>query len=224
MTDSLFPSGALARMITESARRSSTLHRQFLHTRQNDLQNVRALIEMQMMGSIGLTQSVPLPAQTPALFDSRQLDAFGTGRISDCLGPAFARYEGRRIPRIPNGDLKMMSRITAIQGSPRDFRQPASITAEYDVSPDAWYLREGAFPDIPTSLYMEIALQPCGFLSAYLDTYAFAPDEHFSSATWMAACAAWKCWTCAERRLSPGRACSPRWSAAGRSFRSSLTS
>lgn len=173
MTHNPFPSGALARMVAESAQRSSTLHKQFLQTRQADLQNVRALIEMQITGS------APAAICPSALFDSRQLDAFGTGRLSDCLGPYFARYDARRIPRIPNGDLRMMSRIVAIQGCPRDFSQPASITAEYDVPPDAWFLRESACPDIPASLYMEIALQPCGFLSAYLDTYAFGPGETF---------------------------------------------
>jgi len=154
-------------MIRESAQRGSALHRQFLQTRQESLQNVRALVEMQMRGSqVGVR---------PALFDSRQLDEFGTGKLSACLGPAFAKYDSRRIPRIPNGDLKMMSRITAITGCPGDFNTPASVVAEYDVPRDAWYLRDSAYPQIPTSLWMEIALQPCGFLSAYLDTYGLVP-------------------------------------------------
>ena len=115
----------------------------------------------------------------PALFDSRQLDDFGTGRLSDCLGPAFAKYDDRRIPRIPNGDLKMMSRIVAIAGRVAIYDPPASIDAEYDVPLDAWYLRDSASGEIPYALWMEIALQPCGFLSAYLDTYALVPHGEF---------------------------------------------
>lgn len=177
-----FPSDQLLRMSLESARRADDLHRQFLRMRQEGLQNARALIEMQ-------TRAAALPAPAafprlalharPALFSSQQLDAFGAGRITACLGPAFAKYENRRIPRIPNGDLKMMSRIVAIQGRQGIYAPPASVTAEYDVPPDAWYFRDAGSDAIPTGLWMEIALQPCGFLSAYLDTYALAPEGDF---------------------------------------------
>jgi 3-hydroxymyristoyl/3-hydroxydecanoyl-(acyl carrier protein) dehydratase len=172
-----YPSVRLQNMALESARNSSALHRQFLHMRREGLQNARALIEMQ------ITSTPAGPAQTtlvtPALFDSPHLDAFGTGRIADCLGPAFAKYDGRRIPRIPNGDLKMMSRIVSIEGKMGSFTPPASITAEYDVPREPWYQRDSASAEIPTGLWMEIALQPCGFLSAYLDTYALAPSGEF---------------------------------------------
>ncbi len=171
----------LLRMAAESAQRGSALHGQFLQMRRESLENVRALIEMQihsnMAGGGAQAASPSMLQASPALFDSCQLDEFGTGRISACLGPAFARYDLRRIPRIPNGDLKMMSRVTAISGCPGDFDSPASVTVEYDVPPDAWYFRDSAYPSIPGSLWMEIALQPCGFLSAYLDTYALVPYE-----------------------------------------------
>jgi 3-hydroxymyristoyl/3-hydroxydecanoyl-(acyl carrier protein) dehydratase len=178
-SNSFFPSGRLQAMIGENAQRAATLHRQFLQTRRDSLQNVRALIEMQINAG-GFNQPEKASSTTrPALFGSRQLDEFGTGKLSACLGPAFAKYDTRRIPRIPNGDLKMMSRITAISGCAGDFNTPASVVAEYDVPVDAWYLRDSASPQIPTSLWMEIALQPCGFLSAYLDTYALVPYGEF---------------------------------------------
>lgn len=178
MNVSNFPSGRLAKMLGEHARQNSVLHQQFLRLRQNSLQNLRALIEMQIAGNFP-EQGQAQPAVRQALFDSHQLDEFGVGQIANCLGPDFAHYADRRIPRIPNGDLKMMSRIVAISGARRDFSQPASITAEYDVPQDSWYFRDNAYPEIPVSLYMEIALQPCGFLSAYLDTYAFVPYRDF---------------------------------------------
>jgi 3-hydroxymyristoyl/3-hydroxydecanoyl-(acyl carrier protein) dehydratase len=173
-------SARLAQMMGDSSRRSSQLHAQFLHQRAVSQQHMRQLIELQM----GSTQPAPLaevvsaPAR-PALFNSRQLDEFGAGNFSGCFGPGFARYDTRRIPRIPNGDLKMMSRVVEIQGSLRDLRQPASVEVEYDVPPDAWYLRDCGSSELPYSLLMEMALQPCGFLSAYLDTYALVPHEDF---------------------------------------------
>lgn len=168
-------SGQLAALLKESAQRSSTLHRQFLNMRQSSLRDMQALIAMQIQNA----QGSKFPALKPSLFNKQQLDAFGSGLISQCFGPDFARYDQRRIPRIPNGDLSMMSRVVAITGLPHVFDAPASIVVEYDVPADAWYFRDNAYPQIPDSLYMEIALQPCGFLSAYLDSYDLVPYDHF---------------------------------------------
>jgi 3-hydroxymyristoyl/3-hydroxydecanoyl-(acyl carrier protein) dehydratase len=170
-----FPSGRLWQMLGETARRSSGLHAQFLQQRQNSLNEMKNLLSLQIQNAFGQTPA----AARSALFDARQLDEFGVGRISRCLGPTFGRYDDRQIPRIPNGDLKMMSRITAVQGEPGDFTSSAAVTAEYDVPVDAWYFRDRGYPAIPYSLLMEIALQPCGFLSAYLDTYALVPYGRF---------------------------------------------
>lgn len=173
-------SGDLYRLLTESSQRSSRLHHQFLKMRESALCDVKDLLALQIQASqdglVAAARSHPVPQ---ALFDSYQLDAFGTGSISQCFGPAFAAYDRRRIPRIPNGALKMMSRIVQIEGEPRRFSVPASITAEYDVPSDAWYIMDSAYPDLPVSVWMEIALQPCGFLSAYLDTYAVVPQTDF---------------------------------------------
>lgn len=178
-----FPTGRLTEMLNESRRRSSELHGQFLRGRRVSLDGMQQLIELQMNGFIsdgtGLERTIPQRRAQTALFDGQQLETFGRGKISQCFGPEFSVYDGRRIPRIPNGDLRMMSRIVSIEGNRRNFHTPAAITAEYDVPTDAWYFREGASVDIPASLWMEIALQPCGFLSAYLDTYALVPHQEY---------------------------------------------
>ena len=191
-----FPSDKLHQLMLESARRSSSLHRQFLQVRQDSLQNMHSIIQMQIAAGLPLkhpgqgSSTAQGNSTAHALFTSDQLDAFGTGQISKCLGLAFARYDGQHIPRIPNGDLKMMSRIRSITGTRGNFSAPSSIVVDYDVPADAWYLREGVYPGYALfTVWMEIALQPCGFLSAYLDTYALVPYEaNSTSATWMAAC------------------------------------
>jgi 3-hydroxymyristoyl/3-hydroxydecanoyl-(acyl carrier protein) dehydratase len=53
------------------------------------------------------------------------------------------------------------------------------VVVEYDVPQDAWYFRDNPSGEIPYALFMEIALQPCGFLSAYLDTYSLVPFGEF---------------------------------------------
>lgn len=169
------PGSASMRLLAESAQRSHAAHGHFLRHRSAEMNHLRSLIELQ----INATQPGLEVHSAPALFDRGQLDAFGAGRFSDCLGEAFRKYDGRRIPRIPNGDLKMMSRVIAIEGTPHDFKQSASVIVAYDVPLDAWYLRDNPSGEIPYALWMEIALQPCGFLSAYLDSYALIDSDEF---------------------------------------------
>lgn len=160
----------LSEMIRQRARQTNTLHGAFLRNRQQGLLGMQTLIEQQIDHAAQFRSTVP---ESTPLFTSEQLDAFGFGHYSACFGPRFAKYDGQPIPRIPNGDLKMMSRVLSIEGEPGAVRPPASVTVAYDVPLQPWYTSgEG---EIPYGLWMEIALQPCGFLSAYLDSYALVP-------------------------------------------------
>ena len=119
------------------------------------------------------------PRSGAPLFDTPQLVEFATRSMARCFGPEFAVYEGRRHPRIPNGDLLLMSRVVEIDGKRGQFEKPATILTEYDVPPDAWFYQGQNFTSLPYSLWMEIALQPCGFLSAYLGTPLMHPEVDY---------------------------------------------
>jgi len=113
----------------------------------------------------------------PALFDRAKLRAFATGSLVECFGAEYAIFDGRRVPRIPNGDLLLISRVVSISGQKMDFEHPAYIVSEYDVPEDAWYW--SAVDGMPYSVLMEIAMQPCGFLSAYLGSLHIFPQQEF---------------------------------------------
>jgi 3-hydroxymyristoyl/3-hydroxydecanoyl-(acyl carrier protein) dehydratase len=115
----------------------------------------------------------------PALFDRGWLNEFALGDITRCLGKEFSIYAGRKSPRIPNGDLMLISRILEIDGEKGKFNRPSSITAEYDVSPDVWFFSGQKNVEVPLSMLMEIALQPCGVLSAWLNTQLRYPQNDF---------------------------------------------
>jgi len=72
----------------------------------------------------------------------------------------------------------MIDSITAINGSLRNLKPPAHLIAEYKVPRQAWFLQENSYPGVPLSLLLEIALQPCGILSAYLGTSLVLPPEN----------------------------------------------
>ncbi len=72
-----------------------------------------------------------------------------------------------------------MSRIVEISGQRHHFDKPASVLVEYDVPQDAWFYANQNFSSLPYSVWMEIALQPCGFLSAYMGTSLLFPEIDF---------------------------------------------
>ncbi|MGC9400135.1 MAG: PfaB family protein [Anaerolineae bacterium] len=117
--------------------------------------------------------------QRSARFNEADLRAFATGSPEQCFGPAYAAFAGRRLPRLPNGDLLLISRIREVTGEAGALQPGASLVAEYDVPPDAWFYRQNAAPLMPYAVLMEIALQPCGFLSAYLESALRHPESDF---------------------------------------------
>lgn len=129
--------------------------------------------------------AVPLRAEEiteekAPLLTEAQLVAFATGSPSACFGPAYAAFEHRRLPRIPNGDLRLISRVLNIAGKPGDIRPGAALVGEYDVPANAWfYGQNGHAGALPYAVLMEIALQPCGVLTAYLGSALLAPETDF---------------------------------------------
>ena len=170
----------LQRIQRENAQQQQTLHGQFLQLQHASLEHMSELIEQQI-GMAGGSPTIQTGRSRPAapLFDTSQLVEFATRSMARCFGQEFAVYEGRRHPRIPNGDLLLMSRVVEINGERGQFDRPASILTEYDVPPEAWFYRGQNFTSLPYSLWMEIALQPCGFLSAYLGTPLMHPEVDY---------------------------------------------
>jgi 3-hydroxymyristoyl/3-hydroxydecanoyl-(acyl carrier protein) dehydratase len=117
--------------------------------------------------------------RTPVLYDERQVRAFTIGSVAACFGPEFARFDapGRRVPRSPNGDLQLVSRV--LDASARGPRpEPGAwLVSEYEMPRDPWFTRANGYPVTPYSILMEIALQPCGFLSAHQGTSFVFPDS-----------------------------------------------
>lgn len=123
---------------------------------------------------------IPHPKVNPSvLFDQDWLAEFATGDIVKCLGHEFEIYQNRRSPRIPNGDLLMMSRILSLLGNRGEFDQPSQISAELDIPSNAWFFDGTEDGEIPPSILLEIGLQPCGVLSGWLGTQLRYPEIDF---------------------------------------------
>ncbi len=167
-------------VVLQQGARSSRAHQRFLEARQEALYQMGDLIAMQI-DQLAATTGIAFTShadQRKALFGPKQLEAFASGSVVQCFGADFSIYENRRTPRIPNGELLLISRVIAINGERGNLKQ-GDIQAEYDVPATAWYLHDGSFAAAPQSILMEIALQPCGFLSAYLGSQLLFPEIDF---------------------------------------------
>ncbi len=116
----------------------------------------------------------PLPtAQTvPAkqvLYDRDRITAFAIGDPSYAFGEKYRIFDKqRRIARLPGPPFQFIDRIVAVSGEPWLLKAGATVEAEYDVPAAGWYFAAGGQSTMPFAVLLEIGLQPCGWLAAYL--------------------------------------------------------
>lgn len=118
------------------------------------------------------------PRSKGALMNELDITTFALDDLSKCFGDDFAVYDGRKVSRQPNTDLQVISRVISVNGKRGDFSKPSKIHAEYDVPVDAWYYEQNSATTMPYSILMEIALQPCGLLGAYLGSTLQFSDKN----------------------------------------------
>lgn len=110
------------------------------------------------------------PGKKPAIFDRDRILAFAVGRPSEAFGEPYRVFDRqRRIARLPGPPFQFLDRVTEIHNAAAFvLKAGAWIEAQYDVPPDAWYFAANRQPAMPFSVLLEVALQPCGWLAAYL--------------------------------------------------------
>jgi acyl transferase domain-containing protein/3-hydroxymyristoyl/3-hydroxydecanoyl-(acyl carrier protein) dehydratase len=109
------------------------------------------------------------PAPAAPRFSREQILQFAVGRPSLAFGPPYEPFdEARVIARLPGPPYCFMDRITRIETEPWVLKPGGWVEAQYDVSPDAWYFVADRTGGMPFCVLLEIALQPCGWLAAYL--------------------------------------------------------
>jgi 3-hydroxymyristoyl/3-hydroxydecanoyl-(acyl carrier protein) dehydratase len=120
----------------------------------------------------------PQEKRTP-LFDRDSITAFAIGKPSVAFGKPYEVFDEQRIiARLPGPPYQFLDRITKISGCrPFELAAGGEILAEYDVPPSEWYFRENAQPTMPFAVLLEVALQPCGWLAAYLGSALTSPID-----------------------------------------------
>ncbi len=105
----------------------------------------------------------------PAVFERSHILEIAIGSPSKAFGDRYKPFDRDRfIARLPGPPFMFIDRITQVEPEPWVVKPNGWIEAEYDVPPLAWYFRAEGAPAAPISIIMEIALQPCGWLAAYM--------------------------------------------------------
>ncbi|MCZ6803834.1 MAG: beta-ketoacyl synthase N-terminal-like domain-containing protein [Proteobacteria bacterium] len=104
------------------------------------------------------------------LFDSDSILAFAIGKPSAAFGDRYKIFDNeRKIARLPGPPYQFLDRITSIKNCEQwVLKAGGTVETEYDVPADEWYFTEDNQPIMPFAVLLEIALQPCGWLAAYL--------------------------------------------------------
>ena len=109
------------------------------------------------------------PSLKPAIFTYDDILAFAIGKPSEAFGEPYRVFDAERvIARLPGPPFQFMDRVTEIHAEPWKMVAGGEIESQYDVPPDAWYFADNLQGDMPFSVLLEIALQPCGWLAAYI--------------------------------------------------------
>ena len=106
--------------------------------------------------------------QTP-VFDNASITAFAIGNPSEAFGSKYAVFDKDRIiARLPGDPYKFLDRIVKVAGEQWVMKTPASASAQYDMNGNEWYFEQSSSSLMPFSVLLEVALQPCGWLAAYV--------------------------------------------------------
>jgi acyl transferase domain-containing protein/3-hydroxymyristoyl/3-hydroxydecanoyl-(acyl carrier protein) dehydratase len=114
----------------------------------------------------------------PTLYTKEQILAYSNGKPSEGFGEPYRIFDsGRKIARLPGPPFQFMDRVTSVRGEPWQMTAGAMAEAQYDLPPDAWFFAADRQPRMPFSILLEAALQPCGWLAAYVGSALQSPTD-----------------------------------------------
>jgi len=116
--------------------------------------------------------------QKPALYTKEQILAYSNGKPSEGFGERYRVFDHeRKIARLPGPPFQFMDRVTGLKGEPWQMVAGAMAEAQYDIPIDEWYFAVERQPRMPFSVLLEAALQPCGWLAAYVGSALNSPTD-----------------------------------------------
>ncbi len=120
-------------------------------------------------------------AHPAPFYDAQSILEFSVGRPSLAFGEPYRVFDSeRRIARLPGPPYLFMDRVVEVNQPPWELKAGGWIESHYDIPRHAWYFGANRQPTMPFCVLLEAALQPCGWLAAYLGSaLRSSQDMHF---------------------------------------------
>jgi len=114
-------------------------------------------------------EAKPVASANGFEFGYASLLACAWGKPSDAFGEMYRVFDGtRKVARLPGPPYHFMTRVTRVDGEIGVVKAGAVIEIEYDFPDDEWYFRENGAATMPFCVFLEAALQPCGWLASFV--------------------------------------------------------
>jgi len=119
----------------------------------------------------------PWSPEPETLYDAASILAFAVGKPSEAFGERYCVFDEERvIARLPGPPYQFLDRVIDVGGPKWEQNAGSHVVACYDVPVDAWYFAASRQPTMPFAVLLEVALQPCGWLAAYMGS-ALTSDQ-----------------------------------------------
>lgn len=91
------------------------------------------------------------------------------GKSSDAFSSQCPYYDSglRHSPRLPGEPYHFITRAVFLDAEFGKAIPGSKVITEYEIEETAWYFRDNARATMPYAVLMEVALQPCGWLSTF---------------------------------------------------------
>jgi len=114
----------------------------------------------------------------PIFHGPENILAYAVGKPSEGFGEPYRVFDsGRVLARLPGPPYLFLDRVVTVEGVPWKMAAGGAAEAEYDVPPDAWYFAADRQNVMPFAVLLEVALQPCGWLAAYVGSALTSPTD-----------------------------------------------
>ena len=111
----------------------------------------------------------PASGKARPLYDHEKILEFAVGSPSRAFGEPYRVFDSQRvIARLPGPPYCFLHRVIETEPQPWVLEPGGWITAQYDMQAGDWYFAADRSGFMPYCVLLEIALQPCGWLAAYL--------------------------------------------------------
>lgn len=123
----------------------------------------------------------PAAARSSEFFSRARLIEFALGQPSIAFGSRYQAFDHERfLARLPNPPYLFLERVVGTTAEPWVMKAGVEAVTEAEVLPDSWYFDADRQPTMPFAVLLEIALQSCGWLAAYMGSALTSPDDlHF---------------------------------------------